>query len=82
MEAGLREHKPTFLYCPNGKTILLLQSAGEPIQLEYQTRDEMTSARRQLMQSPATFMVQTGKLFNAIGKALEMSGETPGAWEA
>jgi hypothetical protein len=66
----MRETIPTFIACPSGKTILLLQFGSDPIKLEYGNRDEMWAARRQLLQAADTYVVASAKLLDAINRAM------------
>ena len=58
-------------------SFLLLQSGGEPLKLDYNTRSDAVEARRQLLQNPNTHSVHSLKLLTAIQKALQQAlGET------
>jgi hypothetical protein len=70
METVMREEKKqTFIACA-GKTIFLLQFGADILKLEYQSRDEMWAARRQLMQAEETHLVHSANLLDAINCAM------------
>ena len=46
---------------------------GDPIKLEYATKDEARSARRTIMGNPGAHTITTNKLFEAIHEALVSS---------
>ncbi len=51
-------------------SILILQT-GDPIQLDYDTEDDATGARRALLAAPNAFSVPTVKLLYGVHKALQ-----------
>ena len=55
-------------------SILVLQT-GTPIQLDYDSEEDATGARRALMAAPNAFSVPTVKLLYGVSKALQLASK-------